>query len=67
MRCSMSIDIVLIAKVIDEFGHYLSLPGSAQAVENEDSLFLQRYRRYRWVEALSKSLEDVLPTREHCR
>ena len=59
--------ILLIAKFVDEFGHDLSLSGSAEAVEYEDPLFLQRNGRYRWVEALSKSLENVIPPGEHCR
>ena len=59
--------VVLITEFIDEFGHDLSLSCSSESVKYEDPLFLQRNRRYRWVEVFSKSLEDVIPPCEHRR
>ena len=59
--------VVLITKLIDEFGHDLSLSGSTEAVQHGDSLFLQSDRRCGWVEVLSKPLEDVIPPCEHRR
>jgi hypothetical protein len=70
MICLVSVKgvmVVPITKLIDEFGHDLSLSGSTEAVQHDDPLFLQRNGRYRWVEAFSKSLEDVIPPCEHRR